>query len=300
MDPDTAALALVQSLDWGTVRLHALDAGRVRLDGGAMFGVVPKPLWERKIPADERNRIPLSLRCLLLETPTARILVETGIGNKEDAKFRDIYGVDNEPSPGTPYLDRLHEALSQLGLRAEDIDIVVNTHLHFDHAGGNTVRDAEGQVRVAFPRARYVVQRGEWDWAHRPNERTQASYLPANFDPVAAAGQLELVDGERELVPGVVLWPTPGHTPHHQSVLVRAGDRVACFVGDLIPTAAHLPLPWIMAYDLEPLRTLETKRAVLARAAAEGWLLVFPHDPVRAWGVLHVDGQTLLDTEAQR
>lgn len=296
MDPSSVAPSLVRTLAWGSVRLHALDAGRIRLDGGAMFGIVPKPLWERKIPADERNRIPLSLRCLLIETPAARILVETGVGTKEDAKFRDIYGVDNAPSSG-PWPDRLHEALAQIGLTAEDIDIVINTHLHFDHAGGNTVPTAEGDVRVAFPRARYVVQRGEWEWAHRTNERTRASYLPANFEPVAATGQLELVDGEREIAPGVVLWPTPGHTPHHQSVLVRAGERIACFVGDLVPTAAHLPLPWIMAYDTEPLRTLETKRSVLARAAAERWLLVFPHDPYRAWGVLREDGETLEDID---
>ena len=263
----------------GDFRIHALEAGTQRLDGGAMFGVVPKPLWERRIPADDRNRIPLALRCLLVETPDALVLIETGLGNKEDEKFRSIYGVDNA---GTP--DRLHDAMREAGFSPDDVTIVVNTHLHFDHAGGNTYRDAEGPVRVSFPRARYFVQRGEWEWAHLANERTQASYLPHNYEPVVAAGAWEFLDGEATVIPGVRVIPTPGHCPAHQSVLVQSGGETACFVGDLIPTFAHLPLPWIMGYDVEPLRTLEAKRALLARAADEHWLLVSVHDPVTAWG----------------
>lgn len=278
-----AERVLVRSRPLGRLRIHALEAGTQRLDGGAMFGVVPKPLWERRIPADERNRIPLALRCLLVETPDALVLIETGLGNKENDRFRDIYGVDNAAAdPDLP--DRLHEAIGVAGFAPDQVEVVINTHLHFDHAGGNTFRDAEAQVRLAFPRARYVVQRGEWEYAHHTNERTQASYLPDNFEPVNAAGRWDFVEGEAEVIPGVSVLPTPGHCPFHQSVLVRSQGEVACFVADLVPTMAHLPLPWIMAYDVEPLRTLESKRALLRRAAEERWLLVSVHDPVTPWG----------------
>jgi glyoxylase-like metal-dependent hydrolase (beta-lactamase superfamily II) len=263
----------------GRLRCHTLEAGVQRLDGGAMFGVVPKPLWERRIAPDARNRIPLALRCLLIEHPDGLVLVDTGIGNKEDAKFRDIYGVENAAAEGRT---RLEGALRALGHAPEDVRWVINTHLHFDHAGGNTYVDAGDPVRVSFPRATYVVQRGELEFAHRRNERIQASYLPHNFDPI----QFRLVDGEVDALPGVRCLPTPGHVPFHQSILVESGGERACFLADLVPTAAHLPLPWIMGYDLEPLVTLESKRGLLARAEAEGWLLVFEHDPVMAAGRL--------------
>jgi glyoxylase-like metal-dependent hydrolase (beta-lactamase superfamily II) len=275
---------LVRTTTLGALRIHALDAGLQHLDGGAMFGVVPKPLWERRISADERNRIPLAMRCLLIETPDALVLVDNGVGNKEDAKFRDIYGIENAPAGDGA--TRLDDALGAAGFRANDVDVVIDTHLHFDHAGGNTLRGPDGEIRVAFARARYVVQRGEWEWAHRRNERIQASYLPLNFDPVERAGRFSFVEGEAEIVPGVSVLPTPGHTPHHQSVLIRSEGRTACFLADLIPTSAHLPLPWIMSYDVEPLVTLETKRQLLGRAREEDWLLVFEHDPVVPWGRL--------------
>jgi glyoxylase-like metal-dependent hydrolase (beta-lactamase superfamily II) len=275
----------------GDFRIHALDTGTQRLDGGAMFGVVPKPLWERRIPADERNRIPLGLRCLLVETPDALVLVETGLGNKEDEKFRDIYGVDNAATAGSGHPDRLQELIVEAGFSPADVQVVIDTHLHFDHAGGNTYRDDEGQVRISFPGARYHVQRGEWDWAHATNERTAASYLPENYDPVHAAGKLVLLEGDAEVVPGVSVIRTPGHCPHHQSVLVRSGGETACFLADVIPTMAHLPLPWIMGYDVEPLVTLESKRALLRRAVDERWLLVSTHDPVTAWGYAVAEGR---------
>ena len=290
-EPALATTTLVRTRTLGAFRIHALEAGLVRLDGGAMFGVVPKPLWERRIPADARNRIPLATRCLLVETPDALVLVETGLGNKEDAKFRDIYGVDNAASPGSGAPDRLQEAVRLAGFSPEDVGVVVNTHLHFDHAGGNTFRDAEGAVRLSFPNARYHVQRGEWDWAHRANERTQASYLPDNFVPVMKAGRLELVEGAVEIVPGIATLPTPGHCPFHQSVLVRSGGETACFMADVVPTMAHLPLPWIMGYDVEPLVTLESKRALLRRAVDERWLLVSTHDPATPWGYVEADAK---------
>jgi glyoxylase-like metal-dependent hydrolase (beta-lactamase superfamily II) len=275
-----AELPLSRSRELGRFRIHALEAGLQRLDGGAMFGVVPKPLWERRIPADERNRIPLALRCLLVETPDALVLIDTGVGNKETEKFLGIYGVENAGRP-----TRLEDALRDVGYAPEDVDIVIDTHLHFDHAGGNTVGDESG-VQLAFPRAQYYVQRGEWEYAHLHNERIRASYLPPNFDPIMAAGRLELVEGERELLPGVRLLPTPGHTPHHQSVVLASEDRTAVFLGDVVPTSAHLPLAWIMGYDVEPLVTYESKRVLLERARQEEWLLVFEHDPVVPWGTL--------------
>ncbi|HEX2189770.1 MAG TPA: MBL fold metallo-hydrolase [Longimicrobiaceae bacterium] len=284
-------LPLVRTRDLGDFRVHALEAGLQRLDGGAMFGVVPKPLWERRIPADARNRIPLALRCLLVETRDELVLVETGLGNKEGAKFMEIYGVENAASPGSRAPDRLQEAVRTAGFSPADVTVVVNTHLHFDHAGGNTFRDAEGAVRLSFPGARYHVQRGEWDWAHRANERTQASYLPDNFDPVMEAGRLALVEGAVEVVPGIGTLPTPGHCPFHQSVLVRSGGETACFLADVVPTMAHLPLPWIMGYDVEPLVTLESKRALLRRAVDERWLLVSTHDPATPWGYVEEDGK---------
>jgi glyoxylase-like metal-dependent hydrolase (beta-lactamase superfamily II) len=265
----------------GDLTIHVLEGGLQRLDGGAMFGVVPKPLWEKRIPADERNRIPLAMRCLLVETPGALVLIDNGAGNKEDEKFRDIYGLENAGSP-----TQLEDALRAAGFAPDEVDVVVDTHLHFDHAGGNTLRDADGAVKLSFPRAKYYVQKGEWEYAHWDNERIRASYLPDNFDPVMQAGRFELVEGEREIVPGVSVLPTPGHTPHHQSVLVRSAGETACFLGDLVPTSAHLPYAWIMGYDVEPLVTYETKRQLLPRAREEGWLLVFEHDPVVPWGVL--------------
>jgi glyoxylase-like metal-dependent hydrolase (beta-lactamase superfamily II) len=265
----------------GDVRIHALEAGLQRLDGGAMFGVVPKPLWERRISADERNRIPLAMRCLLIEAPGALVLVDTGAGNKEDAKFKDIYGLENAGEP-----TRLEDAIRAAGFTPADVDIVLPTHLHFDHAGGCTRRDATGRIAPSFPSARYVLQRRELEFARSNNERIRASYLSHNFEPVVEAGLFDPIDGPAEVTAAVSVLPTPGHIPFHQSVLVRSGGETACFLADVCPTSAHLPLPWVMGYDLEPLVTLETKRWLWERARAEDWLLVFGHDPVVPWGRL--------------
>jgi glyoxylase-like metal-dependent hydrolase (beta-lactamase superfamily II) len=285
-----AALPLVQTRRIGDFRIHAIEGGLQRLDGGAMFGVVPKPLWERKIPADERNRIPLGLRCLLVETPDALVLIETGAGNKENEKFVSIYGIENAAEdPAHP--DRLQEGIAACGFTPDEVDVVIDTHLHFDHAGGNTFRDAEGRIQLSFPRAEYVVQRGEWEYAHRANERTSASYLPHNFEPVEEAGRWRFLEGDAGVLPGISVIRTAGHTPWHQSVLLRSGGETACFLADVIPTFSHLPLPWIMGYDVEPLVTLESKRALLARAVEEEWLLVSTHDPETAWGRVSAEGK---------
>ncbi len=279
-------LPLARTLLVGGMRVHALEAGIQWLDGGAMFGVVPRPLWERKITPDHRHRIPLALRCLLVETPNALVLVDTGIGNKESDKFRDIYGVDNAGDP-----TRLEDALRSLGFEVGDVDLVVSTHLHFDHAGGNLVLAPDGTMAPAFPRARFVMQKGELGFANSPSERVRASYMAKNYRPLVEAGLVDTVEGPSELLTGIQLLPTPGHTPFHQSILVESQGETAVFLADLCPTSAHLPLPWIMGYDLEPLVTLETKRAVLERASEEGWILIFQHDPFIPWGRLDPESE---------
>jgi glyoxylase-like metal-dependent hydrolase (beta-lactamase superfamily II) len=222
--------------------------------------------------------------------------VDTGLGNKETARFHELYGVENAGADGRTALE---DGIRAAGHRLEDVRFVVNTHLHFDHGGGNTYQDASGAVRPSFPNARWAVQAGEWHYATHTNERTAASYLAPNFVPLHEAGVLDLVEGEAELVPGIRVLPTPGHVPFHQSVLIESGGETLCFLGDVVPTAAHLPLPWIMGYDVEPLRTLESKRTLLARAEAEGWLLVFEHDAAVAFGRTRHDGRayTLVPTE---
>lgn len=284
----------------GELTCWTLEAGLQRLDGGAMFGVVPRPLWERRIAPDARHRIPLAMRCLLVEHPDGLVLVDTGLGNKEDARFLDIYGIENRSTPGPT---RLEDALAEAGHDPEDVRWVINTHLHFDHAGGNTRIDAgadPGPARLAFPEATYVVQRRELAFARQTNERTRASYLPPNFEPVAAADRWRLLDGDGPILPGIAARLTPGHVPWHQSILVRSEGETLVFLGDVMPTRHHLSLAWIMGYDLEPLRTLEAKRALLEDAIAGGWRLCFEHDHEVATGALRAGlrGPELVDTVA--
>ncbi|HEX6626945.1 MAG TPA: MBL fold metallo-hydrolase [Gemmatimonadaceae bacterium] len=284
----TAPTPLVERRKIGALTVHAIQAGGQKLDGGAMFGVVPKPLWQKRIPADERNRIQLGMRCLLIEHPSGLILIDTGAGNKEDDKFKDIYGLENEGAGGSTMLE---DGLAQIGVRPDDIVMVINTHLHFDHAGGNTRSGRDGAVEISFPNATYIVKRGEYEYATHTNERTAASYFERNFTPVEAAGKIEFVSREKEIVKGVRVIPTPGHTPFHQSILIESAGERALYLGDLAPTAAHLPLPWIMGYDVEPLVTLETKRRILKQAMEEDWLLIFEHDASTPWGRIEHDGK---------
>jgi glyoxylase-like metal-dependent hydrolase (beta-lactamase superfamily II) len=287
-------VTLQRSFQVGGLRCHTLEGGRQRLDGGAMFGVVPRTLWKTRIEPDERNRIPLALRCVLVEHPDGLVLIDTGLGNKEDGKFLDIYGVENQGLEGATQLE---DALASAGFLPRDVKWVINTHLHFDHAGGNTTMDPDlendprRRIRPTFPNATYVVQRGELEFAGHTNERTRASYLPHNFAPIVAADRWRLLDGDLEVVPGISVRLTPGHVPFHQAVTIRDRGETAVFVGDLFPTVAHLPLAWIMGYDLEPLRTLESKRALLAEAVAGGWRLIFEHDPKVVMGVPVQEGK---------
>jgi glyoxylase-like metal-dependent hydrolase (beta-lactamase superfamily II) len=257
-------------LKLGDLEFHIVSDGQVGLDGGAMFGVIPKPLWEKKIKPDARNRILLELNCLLISAGGKRILIETGIGEKQDSKFRDIYAVD-----GPHLMDRLRDR----GVGAENIDVVVNTHLHFDHCGGNT-RIERGKVVPTFPRARYVVQKAEFEHALQPNERDRASYFAQNYAPIQDSGQLDLIDGDTVIAPGVELIRVPGHTANMMCVKLTGGGKTAFFFADLIPTAAHLPLPWIMGYDLYPMITLENKKKWIPQVVQGEWLALFGHDAV--------------------
>jgi glyoxylase-like metal-dependent hydrolase (beta-lactamase superfamily II) len=264
-------------MTFGNFELIPLSDGTLRLDGGAMFGVVPKPLWETRAPADDKNRIRLGMRPLLIRGDKTMI-VDAGVGGKMDGKSVRIYDIDR-----TRHLDH---SLADAGLTRADIDIVVASHLHFDHAGGFTAVDETGRVVPAFPNARYVVRRGEWDDATHPHERNRASYFVENFVPLADAGVLDLVSGDDTVMPGVRVTRTGGHTMHHQIITIESGGRTAVFAADLIPTTAHADLPWIMGYDLYPMDTLAFKRTFLREAMAREYLIFFEHDPEIAAGYL--------------
>ncbi len=264
----------------GDLELVSLFDGFFRLDGGAMFGVVPKPLWEKKAPADDRNRILLAMRPLLVRG-VRTMLIDAGLGDKDDAKFHDIYGVDRSRN--------LDHTLAEAGLSPEDIDIVLASHLHFDHCGGFTVRDASGRIRPKFPRAQYVVRRGEWEDATHPHERNRASYLADNFAPLADAGVLQLVDDDQTIMPGVRVKRTGGHCMHHQAIYIESGGKTAVFPADLLPTTAHLDNPWIMGYDLYPMDTLAAKKSFIADFLAHDALVFFEHDPAVAAARLRED-----------
>jgi len=243
-----------------------------RLDGGAMFGVVPRTLWSRSFPPDEQNRVRLNMNCLFVEAGRERILIETGIGDKWSARQAEMFGIDRRRP--------LTESVRALaGCEADDITIVVNTHLHFDHAGGNTKFDESGHLAPTFPNARYLISRDEFEHATAPHERDRASYLPENWQPLQETGQLELQCASYEVVPGLTLETISGHSRSMQCArLERGGQTLFCFA-DLVPTRAHVPLAWIMGYDLYPVETLEAKRRLLPQAAHENWLCLFYHDP---------------------
>jgi glyoxylase-like metal-dependent hydrolase (beta-lactamase superfamily II) len=253
----------------GGYNLFPIPAGRFRLDGGAMFGVVPKTLWEREHPADEHNRIEVVARSLLVAGEDRLLLVNTGIGQSWPEKERARYAVD----PAV----RLEDSLSALGYRPEEVTHVLQTHLHFDHAGGGTVLRGGRRVPL-FPRAEYLVQKKHWQWAQAPSERDRASFRPEDWEGLS--GQLRLLDGEEELLPGLHLHLIHGHTPHQQLLRVSDGRDSLLYCSDLVPFLSQVRLPWIMAYDLNPLATLEEKRRLLGRAAAEDWLLFLEHDPL--------------------
>ena len=260
----------------GPWELHTIETGRFGLDGGAMFGVVPRALWERRIRPDSKNRIPLAARCLLLEGDGRLVLIDCGLGSKGGEKFAAIYALDYDHS-------ELHRSLRQAGFCAADVTDVVFTHLHFDHCGGGAEMGPHGPV-PAFKHARHHVQRAHWEWARRPNAREAASFMKENIEPLAQSGQLHLADGPGMLFPGVEVLVFHGHTEAQQLVKISDEERTLVFAADLFPTAAHMKTVWSTAYDVRPLATLEEKARFLEDAVEGGWDLFFEHDPETAVG----------------
>jgi glyoxylase-like metal-dependent hydrolase (beta-lactamase superfamily II) len=301
----------------GDFELSTFSDGTYPLDGGAFFGVIPKVMWSRKAAADEGNYVQAGLNSLLIRTGKQNVLVETGMGNKLSERMIKFYG---QPA-------QLLANLAAAGIAPEDIDVVVNTHLHFDHCGWNTVRDKSGRIAPTFPRAKYYAPEGEWQYARKPSERDSISYIPDNYDPLVRSGQMTLLKGGEQIVPGITVKTFPGHTAHMQALIVNGRpssnrdpgfDRVAgfegarlpaapsvaeerigasapattiaCYISDLIPTTAHIDITWGMAFDLYPLQTIESKKEYYARAIPEKWLTVFTHDPAVPWAYVEKDG----------
>ena len=290
----------MQRLTLGDFELSILSDGTYLLDGGAFFGVIPKVMWSRKVEADERNYVTTGLNSLLIRTGKQTVLVETGMGNKLSERMVKFYG---QPA-------KLLDNLAADGVAPEDVDIVINSHLHFDHCGWNTVRDKNGKIVPTFPRAKYYAPEGEWQYARRPSERDAISFIPENYDPLVESGQMTLLKGGEEIVPGISVETFRGHTAHMLAVIVRgsqnphpvpakdAGTRVgqpdsfaptACYISDLIPTSAHIDVTWGMGFDLYPLDTIESKKRYYARAIPERWLTVFTHDPKTPWAYVERD-----------
>jgi glyoxylase-like metal-dependent hydrolase (beta-lactamase superfamily II) len=273
----------------GEFELSIFSDGTYPLDGGAFFGVIPKVMWSRKLMADDRNYVTSGLNSLLVRTGKQTILIETGIGNKLSDRMVKFYG---QPA-------KLLDNLAAAGIAPDDIDIVINSHLHFDHCGWNTVRDTNGKIVPTFPRAQYYAPEGEWEYAQHPSERDWISFLSDNYDPLVESGQMKLLKGSEEIVPGISVETFPGHTAHMQAIIVRgnqdahapSGPRfpTACYISDLMPTSSHIDLTWGMGFDLYPLETIESKKRYYERALAEKWLTVFTHDPTTPWAYIEQD-----------
>jgi glyoxylase-like metal-dependent hydrolase (beta-lactamase superfamily II) len=301
-------------LTLGDFELSIFSDGIYPLDGGAFFGVIPKVMWSRKAAADEKNYVQAGLNSLLIRTGKQNVLVETGMGNKLSERMVKFYG---QPA-------QLLTSLAAAGIVPEDIDIVINTHLHFDHCGWNTVRDKSGKIVPTFPRAKYYAPEGEWQYARKPSERDSISYIPDNYDPLVQSGQMTLLKGGEEIVPGISVKTFPGHTAHMQAVIVDGSPgkgrasavshgngierarlpaapsaaqqengalapAIACYISDLIPTTAHIDIAWGMAFDLYPLQTIESKKRYYANTIPEKWLTVFTHDPKTPWAYVETD-----------
>jgi glyoxylase-like metal-dependent hydrolase (beta-lactamase superfamily II) len=291
----------------GDFELSIFSDGTYPLDGGAFFGVIPKVMWSRKAPADEKNYVQAGLNSLLIRTGKKNVLVETGMGNKLSERMVKFYG---QPA-------KLFANLAAAGISPEDIDVVINTHLHFDHCGWNTVRDKNGKIAPTFPRAKYYAPEGEWQYARKPSERDAISYIPDNYDPLVESGQMTLLKGGEEILPGITVKTFPGHTASMQAVIVNGKPgtgttgkgtasavpinaqkengalapegTIACYISDLIPTTAHIDIAWGMGFDLYPLQTIESKQQYYAKAIPQKWLTVFTHDAKVPWAFVEKD-----------
>lgn len=275
-------------LTLGDFELTVFSDGTYPLDGGAYFGVVPKVMWSKKVSADEKNYVTSGLNSLLVRTGKETVLIETGMGNKLSERMIKFYG---QPA-------KLLDNLAAAGIGPEDIDIVINSHLHFDHCGWNTVRDKSGKIVPTFPRAKYYAPEGEWQYARHPSERDSISFISENYDPLVESGQMTLLKGGEEIVPGISVKTFRGHTAHMQAIIVNGRPGLnapegptACYISDLIPTTAHIDLTWGMGFDLYPLDTIASKKEYYARAIPEKWLNVFTHDPKVPWAYVEKDTQ---------
>jgi glyoxylase-like metal-dependent hydrolase (beta-lactamase superfamily II) len=269
----------MQRLTLGDFELTAVSDGTYPLDGGALFGVVPKVIWSKKVTADENNFVPAGLNSVVVRTGRQTVLIETGLGNKLPDKMVKIYG---QPA-------KLLGALETAGISPEEIDIVINSHLHFDHCGWNTVRQGE-RIVPTFPKAKYYAQRGEWEHAHA-GERDGVSYLGENYDPLVHSGTMELLRGDQEIVPGISVKVFPGHTRDMQGIVITSAGHTACYISDLIPTTAHLELNYVMGFDLYPLQTIESRKLYYARSIPEKWLTLFTHDQHTPWAYVEISEQ---------
>jgi glyoxylase-like metal-dependent hydrolase (beta-lactamase superfamily II) len=275
----------------GDFEIIVLTDGWFLLDGGAMFGVVPRALWEGRMEPDARNRILLGANALVVRDGRRTVVIETGVGNKFDAKMRSLYASK----------ELLPSAFSAAGIRLEDVDIVINSHLHFDHCGWNTTQNSDGSFTPTFPNARYFAHRGEVEHGRLQLERDRMSYLAPNYEPLVANGQMTLLDGPAEIVPGISVDVYPGHTAQMLAVYIDSGGRRGCYISDLIPTGAHLDLIWGMGYDLDPLTVIEQRKRFYARAIPEQWLVFFTHDHHSPFGYLGLNerGRAILRTEVE-
>jgi len=263
----------MHQLTLGDFELSVFSDGTYPLDGGAFFGVIPKIMWSRKMAADDKNGITSGLNSLLVRTGKETVLIETGIGNKLPDRMVKFYG---QPA-------KLLDNLGAAGIAPDDIDIVINSHLHFDHCGWNTIRDKSGKIVPTFPRAKYYAPEGEWQYARHPSERDAISFISENYDPLVESGRMTLLKGGEEILPGITVQTFPGHTAHMQAVIIRSEGRTACYISDLIPTTAHIDTTWGMSFDLYPLQTIGSKKRYYAQSIPEKWLTVFTHDATTPW-----------------
>jgi glyoxylase-like metal-dependent hydrolase (beta-lactamase superfamily II) len=273
----------LNKISLGKFTVYGLRDGFFRLDGGAMFGVVPKVLWEKVYKPDSLNRIKLGLNSLLIDNQDKLILVDTGIGENLQKKIYDHYSVEREPG--------LVGALEQRGYSPDDIDFVINTHLHFDHCGGNTFMNQQGKFVPTFPHAQYIVQKGEWKNALDPGARDRPSYIKSAFVPLKEYGQLKLVEGDSPVSDGITVLLTEGHTSSHQIIKVESKGEILYFLGDMIPTSSHVNLPYVMSYDLYPVKTLENKEKFLKQAVENDWIIALNHDPEYFFGTISKPGK---------
>jgi glyoxylase-like metal-dependent hydrolase (beta-lactamase superfamily II) len=265
----------IPRLNLGDFELSILTDGTYFLDGGSMFGVVPKTLWNRRAEVNENNLVDCGVNSVLIRTGDKKVLVETGVGNKLSEKLKAIY---------QPH-ELLMKSFEAAGISPDEIDVVINSHLHFDHCGWNTIYK-DGKVVPTFPNAKYYAQRGEWEHGSKQLERDKISYMSDNYDPLINSGQMELLRGDTQILPGISVAIYPGHTRNMQAVMIESGGKTACYISDLIPTSSHLDLTWVMAYDLFPLETIESRRRYYSRAIPEQWLTIFTHDHNTPWGYL--------------